>query len=454
VERLRRWFLARSLPVKIVLVLLGAWLVISVLQALYANVFALFLASLAIFVLLLVAHVVRAGSDSDRPPEQTLGRWGAAVASVAMVTTILFGGVALAKTVFGGEEPEQAAPPERTEQWQVAAPTEQTREQTSEHTTEEAEQPVAAATQDEEDAAEPQPRIKKQEPPQQPQRQAPLPPSTEDKLAELGKVVAVSYVVDGDTIDISPAVGNISRVRLIGVDTPETYGGTEPYGQEASAFTTQRLEGRKVALEFDAERIDPYGRVLAYAWLPDGKMFNEVRVRQGFAQVATFPPNVKYVERFLAAQRQARAEDAGLWGLSRSQQCELANRGNGIGEGSPRCGGPASREQAPAPAFRDRDCADFGSQAEAQEVLEDNLSDPNSLDGDSDGVACEELPGGNSASPTGSPKASPSGGLPAAPGGDYDCADLTYSQAQQVLRSDPSDPYQLDGDDDGEACEP
>jgi hypothetical protein len=45
----------------------------------------------------------------------------------------------------------------------------------------------------------------------------------------------------------------------------------------------------------------------------------------------------------------------------------------------------------------------------------------------------------------------PDGSLPPAPGGDYDCADFTYSQAQQVLRSDPSDPYQLDGDD-GEAC--
>ena len=49
--------------------------------------------------------------------------------------------------------------------------------------------------------------------------------------------------------------------------------------------------------------------------------------------------------------------------------------------------------------------------------------------------------------------ASPGGALPPAPGGDYDCSDLTYSQAQQVLRSDPSDPNGLDGDDDGEACE-
>jgi micrococcal nuclease len=148
----------------------------------------------------------------------------------------------------------------------------------------------------------------------------------------------------------------------------------------------------------------------------------------------------------------------GLWGLSCSQQCELANKGNGIGEGSPGCGRQAAaREQAPTPSFHDRDCADFDSQAEAQEVLEDDPSDPNGLDGDYDGVACEDLPGGNSvslsASPSVSSSASAGGGLPPAPGGDYDCSDLTYSQARQVLRSDPSDPHQLDGDDDREACE-
>jgi micrococcal nuclease len=218
------------------------------------------------------------------------------------------------------------------------------------------------------------------------------------------------------------------------------------------------LTARAVALEFDVERIDPYGHLLAYVWLPDGTIFNEVLVREGYAQVAPFPPYVKYTDRFLAAQRQAKAEGVGLWGLSRSQQCELANKGNGIGEGSPGCGRQAAaREQAPTPSFHDRDCADFDSQAEAQEVLEDDPSDPNGLDGDYDGVACEDLPGGSSvslsASPSVSPSASAGGGLPPAPGGDYDCSDLTYSQARQVLRSDPSDPHQLDGDDDREACE-
>jgi hypothetical protein len=63
------------LPIKIVLILLGAWLAISVLRVLYANSFAVFLSSLASFVILLILHAVRAGSDADRLPEQTLGRW-------------------------------------------------------------------------------------------------------------------------------------------------------------------------------------------------------------------------------------------------------------------------------------------------------------------------------------------------------------------------------------------
>jgi micrococcal nuclease len=383
-------------------------------------------------VIALVIQLLRRGS---------LRRWGV-VAVASLLLVLVFSGISNA-LYGGGGQTEQAASPEATQEAEPTQP--EPREQT-------------ADKDDEGDSAESQTRVE-QERAQEPEREAQPPPSSEDKLADLGKVVAVSRVVDGDTIEVSPAVGGISDVRLIGMDTPETYGGTEPYGEKASAFTTQRLEGQQVALEFDVERIDPYGRVLAYVWLPDGTMFNETLLREGYAQVATFPPNVRYVDRFLAAQRQARAEGAGLWGLPESNLCQLADRGNGIGGG---CVAESTPTASASPSFSDRDCADFGSQAEAQEVLEDDPSDPNGLDGDYDGVACEELPAGSSASPSASSSASPSaspsaaqgGGLPPAPGGDYDCADLTYAQAQQVLRSDPSDPHYLDGDDDGEACEP
>ena len=65
-------------------------------------------------------------------------------------------------------------------------------------------------------------------------------------------------------------------------------------------------------MEFDEETIDPYGRALAYVWLPGGELFNETLVREGYAEVATFPPNVKYKDRFLAAQDEARAEGLGI----------------------------------------------------------------------------------------------------------------------------------------------
>jgi micrococcal nuclease len=454
----RQWFAARSGLSKVFIIVLGIGLAFIVLQDLFANSFIVFLVSLAVFVLLMIVHGARAGAD-DTPVEQTIGQRGAALIGIAMVCMIVFGGVALAKAVFGGGEPEQTTSPQPTEQQREPAPPQKTTEQivepTAEQGREESNQPVAVAKNDDEEAdAVSQPRVKKV-PPQEPKQEAPPPPTPEDNLAEFGKVVTVSRVVDGDTIEDSPAVGGIPEVRLIGVDTPETYGGTEPYGEKASAFTTQRLEGRQVALEFDVERIDPYRRVLAYVWVPGGKMFNEVLVREGYAQVATFPPNVKYTKRFLAAQREAKAEGAGLWGLPDNKLCQLADRGNGIGGGCVRESTPTATS---SPSFNDRDCADFDSQTEAQEVLEDDPRDPNGLDGDSDGVACEELPGGSSSSPPASPSPSPSasagGGLPPAPGGDYDCADLTYSQAQQVLRADPSDPHYLDGDDDGQACEP
>ena len=97
--------------------------------------------------------------------------------------------------------------------------------------------------------------------------------------------VSVTDVVDGDTIDVSTQVEGTNRVRLIGVDTPEVFGGEEPCGSEASDFTTEQLEGQDVTLEFDEDRIDPYDRALAYVWVPDldGELFNETLVRRGLA---------------------------------------------------------------------------------------------------------------------------------------------------------------------------
>ena len=215
-----------------------------------------------------------------------------------------------------------------------------------------------------------------------------------DGQSDHDATATVTRVVDGDTVEISPPVEGLSTVRLIGVDTPETHGGTQPYGPEASDFTRQSLEGKKVSLELDVEKVDPYGRLLAYVYLPDGRMFNETLLEEGYAQVATFPPNVKYQERFLEAQREAREANRGLWGLTAGELCQQTDRGNGIGGG---CSGSESQSvdgSASAGSGTDSnlDCASFTYQEEAQRVLKKDPSDPNYLDGDGDGVACEDLP--------------------------------------------------------------
>lgn len=214
------------------------------------------------------------------------------------------------------------------------------------------------------------------------------------------RAVTVTRVVDGDTVEISPAIGGKEDVRLIGVDTPETVDRStdvQPYGPQASRFTTQQLEEQRVTLQFDEEREDQFGRLLAYVRL-DGALFNETLLRQGYAQLYTVSPNDRYESRFRQAQQQARQAKRGIWGLSRAQQCRLADRGNGIGEGSPGCEGAPNPNPPPNPGG-DRDCADFPSQAAAQRELRRDPSDPFGLDGPEGrgstgipGVACEGNP--------------------------------------------------------------
>lgn len=125
----------------------------------------------------------------------------------------------------------------------------------------------------------------------------------------------VTRVVDGDTI-IVDFNGKEERVRLIGVDTPESVhpdaAKNLPEGKLVSQFTKDKLEGKEVALEFDVQERDHYGRLLAYVWF-GGETFNKILLREGYAQVATYPPNVKYVEDFTAIQNQARENKKGLW---------------------------------------------------------------------------------------------------------------------------------------------
>lgn len=123
----------------------------------------------------------------------------------------------------------------------------------------------------------------------------------------------MARVVDGDTIELDGG----EKVRLIGIDTPETVKpGTpvQPYGPEASALTKQMLpEGQSIDLEMDVQERDRYGRLLGYVYLPNGTMVNAAIMDAGLAQVLTIPPDVKYAGLFLALQQDARTESRGLW---------------------------------------------------------------------------------------------------------------------------------------------
>ena len=222
---------------------------------------------------------------------------------------------------------------------------------------------------------------------------------------EAQSTVTVSRVVDGDTIEISPAVDGNEEVRLIGMDTPETKNpseGIEPLGPEASSFAADELTGQGVGLEFDVEQEDQYGRLLAYVYL-DGEMFNEVLVEEGYAQAYPYEPNTRYEGRFAAAQREARAAGLGIWGLTLAQQCQLADRGNGIGEGTPGCSGASASASSSATASSSSSASagaggsaptapNVGGDIDCAQVngpIPTPPGDPDGLDGDGDGLACE-----------------------------------------------------------------
>jgi endonuclease YncB( thermonuclease family) len=126
----------------------------------------------------------------------------------------------------------------------------------------------------------------------------------------------VVRVVDGDTVELRSA----GKSRLIGVDTPEVYGGQECFGREASAFAKRVLRpGLRVRVERDVEERDRYGRTLIYLRLPDGSSFNELLVAEGYAVPLTIPPNVRHADRFKKLARTARERAAGLWS---SRSCD------------------------------------------------------------------------------------------------------------------------------------
>jgi micrococcal nuclease len=154
-------------------------------------------------------------------------------------------------------------------------------------------------------------------------------------------------VVDGDTFDIDQSIQGKDRVRLIGVDTPQVCGVEEPCGQEASDFTTQRLEGQQVKMEIGADPKDPYGRSLGYAFVGD-EFYNETLVSEGLADAKSYPPNTKYDTQLEVAEAAAKTPSCGSTGASASASASPsptpgsadyfgAKLGNGIDDLASRC---------------------------------------------------------------------------------------------------------------------
>lgn len=131
---------------------------------------------------------------------------------------------------------------------------------------------------------------------------------------------AVKKISDGDTFWIYNGTSEGEKIRLIGVDAPESRNVFKKkqgyYGTEAKEYLTNLLKGKHVKLEYDVDHTDQYGRTLAYVYLEDGTFVNAELVKNGYAMVMTVPPNVKFADEFVKLQQEARENNRGLWNTS------------------------------------------------------------------------------------------------------------------------------------------
>jgi len=266
---------------------------------------------------------------------RSLKRWGL-IALTSLILIIVFSGITYA--LFPTSQREQASTPLKSveEESKQETPTVEDEEEVSGEDAEQLTTEEAAEEEEDDDAA-----------------STPAASDADEEGSDsdgYDATVRVKRVVDGDTIRISPAIDGIDEVRLIGVDTPETKEpgcDVQPYGTEASEFTTRELQGEEVDLEFDEDREDRYDRLLAYVY-KDEDMFNETLLEEGYAQVYIVDPNDKYEDRFEEAQAEAQAAQRGIWRLPLAELALLTDRGNAIGgDGCQPKGTPPPPPKAP-----------------------------------------------------------------------------------------------------------
>lgn len=198
-----------------------------------------------------------------------------------------------------------------------------------------------------------------------------VPPAATPATARTTGAAHVLSVIDGDTIEVE-IDGMSYRVRYIGMDTPEQ---GMPFYTEATQANAVLVADRDVWLEKDVSETDRYGRLLRYVYVGD-TMVNAELVRQGYAQVATFPPDVDHQAEFLALQQEARTAGRGLWATAAVQPTAApAQTGN--------CD-PSYPDVCIPPPPPDLDCGDISHRR--FRVLP---PDPHRFDGDKDGIGCE-----------------------------------------------------------------
>ncbi|WP_091610784.1 thermonuclease family protein [Marinococcus luteus] len=204
----------------------------------------------------------------------------------------------------------------------------------------------------------------------------------------------VTNVVDGDTIDVDYEGGE-ERIRLILVDTPETKHpqmGVQPFGPEATEFTTSELDGEDVRLELGVEERDYYDRLLAYVFV-DGENFNQQLIEEGLARVSVYPPNTEYLDEFEAAEEEARSAGIGIWSLEDYvtddgyvEQDEEPEESSGDSGSSEDSDSSDSEDSSDDVYYENCDAA---REAGADPVREGDPGYGGHLDRDGDGVGCE-----------------------------------------------------------------
>lgn len=199
----------------------------------------------------------------------------------------------------------------------------------------------------------------------------------------------VIRVVDGDTIEVDLGGGNKKKIRYIGIDTPETVDprkGVQCFGKEASAKNQELVGNNIVGLEKDVSETDKYGRLLRYVYKGD-LLVNEILVAEGYAHSSSYPPDIKYQDKFRLAEQKARTSNLGLWNLCSATPVPNSN--------------PAI-QQVPATNILlqqnsgtytcncSKTCTQISSCSEAQYLL--NTCGCKARDNDRDGIACDGAP--------------------------------------------------------------